>query len=192
MKRCRMPDISGVKYHVYVKRQRRIWTTWLSCRLQFVISKPKLAVSRNFLSIKNCLEPHVFICSLSILRNSQLESDVCRLPDTWIRMWISFSFFMALENNVLISFSCGNVVVQFYPWFKFSFLLCLGMIVYDDDHDVIMSLKQKKTKFEPRIKLDPKRNHNFQLISMSFSGILPVADFANWKPPSSWNVLVGL
>ena len=86
---------------------------------------------------------------------------------------------MALENNVLISFSCGNVVVQFYPWFKFSFLLCLGMIVYDDDHDVIMSLKQKKTKFEPRIKLDPKRNHNFQLISMSFSGILPVADFAN-------------
>ena len=86
---------------------------------------------------------------------------------------------MALENNVLISFSCGNVVVQFYPWFKFYFLLCLGMLVHDDDHDVIMSLKQKKTKFEPRIKLDPKRNHNFQLISMSFSGILPVADFAN-------------
>ena len=53
------------------------------------------------------------------------------------------------------------------------------MLVYDDDHDVIMSLKKKKTKFDPRIKLDPKRNHNFQLISMSFSGILPVADFAN-------------
>ena len=46
------------------------------------------------------------------------------------------------------------VVVQFYPWFKFSFLLFLGMEMYDND--MIMSLKQKKRKFEPRIKL----NHN--------------------------------
>ena len=43
------------------------------------------------------------------------------------------------------------VVVQFYPWFKFSFLLLLGMVMYDNN--VIMSLKQKKRKFEPRIKL---------------------------------------
>ena len=46
------------------------------------------------------------------------------------------------------------VVVQFYPWFKFSFLLFLGMVIYDNN--MIMSLKQKKRKFEPRIKL----NHN--------------------------------
>ena len=46
------------------------------------------------------------------------------------------------------------VVVQFYPWFKFSFLLFLGMVMYDNN--MIMSLKQKKRKFEPRIKL----NHN--------------------------------
>ena len=26
-----------------------------------------------------------------------------------------------------------NVVVQFYPWFKFSFLLFLGMIMYDNE-----------------------------------------------------------
>ena len=41
------------------------------------------------------------------------------------------------------------VVVQFYPWFKFNFLLFLGICM-------IMSLKQRKIKFEPRIKL----NHN--------------------------------
>ena len=49
------------------------------------------------------------------------------------------------------------VVVQFYPWFKFSFLLFLGMVMYDNN--MIMSLKQKK-KFEPRIKL----NHNIYII----------------------------
>ena len=38
-------------------------------------------VSRNFLSIK--IFWAVFICSFSILENSQLESDVCRLPYTW-------------------------------------------------------------------------------------------------------------
>ena len=27
------------------------------------------------------------------------------------------------------------VVVQFYPWFKFSFLLFLGMVVYDNEFE---------------------------------------------------------
>ena len=35
-----------------------------------------------------------------------------------------------------------HVCVQFYPWFKFYFLLFLGMVMYDID--MIMSLKQKK------------------------------------------------
>ena len=35
-----------------------------------------------------------------------------------------------------------HVCVQFYPWFKFYFLLFLGMVMYDND--MIMSLKQKK------------------------------------------------
>ena len=26
-----------------------------------------------------------------------------------------------------------NVVVQFYPWFKFYFLLFLGMLMYDNE-----------------------------------------------------------
>ena len=32
------------------------------------------------------------------------------------------------------------VVVQFYPWFKFSFLLFLGMVMYDNE----IETKEKK------------------------------------------------
>ena len=45
-------------------------------------------------------------------------------------------------------------------WFKFSFLLLLGMVMCDNN--MIMSLKQKKRKFEPRIKL----NHNIYTRTM--------------------------
>ena len=31
-------------------------------------------------------------------------------------------------------------MVQFYPWFKFSFLLFLGMVMYDNEFDT----KEKK------------------------------------------------
>ena len=61
------------------------------------------------------------------------------------------SVFRLLDTSVY-------VVVQFYPWFKFSFLLFLGMVIYGNN--MIMSLKQKKRKFEPRIKL----NHNIYMI----------------------------
>ena len=40
---------------------------------------------------------------------------------------------------------------------KFWFLLFLGMVMYDND--LIMSLKQKKKKLKPRIKL----NHNIYI-----------------------------
>ena len=46
------------------------------------------------------------------------------------------------------------VVVQFYPWFKFYFLLFLGMLMYDNE------FKTKENKiFKPRIKL----NHNIYI-----------------------------
>ena len=52
-------DIREVKHHVYVKWQTRIYTMWPSflstCRLLFIISTPKLVVSRNFLSIRTVL-----------------------------------------------------------------------------------------------------------------------------------------
>ena len=46
-------DSNGeLKYHFYVKRQRRICTMWprilFTCRLLFIISTPKLAVSQSF------------------------------------------------------------------------------------------------------------------------------------------------
>ena len=48
-------------------------------------------------------------------------------------------------------------MVQFYPWFKFSFLL------FQTNYHVIIihyhTQKQKKRKFEPRIKL----NHNIYM-----------------------------
>ena len=59
------------------------------------------------------------------------------------------------------------VVVQFYPWFKFSFLL------FQTHYHVIIihyhTQKQKKRKFEPRIKL----NHNIYTVSE----ILPLIGF---------------
>ena len=45
-------------------------------------------------------------------------------------------------------------MVQFFKRFRLSFLLFLGIIMYDNN--MIMSWKQKKRKFELRIKL----NHN--------------------------------
>ena len=37
-------------------------------------------------------------------------------------------------SNDLV-FNCVDVVVQFYPWFKFSFLLFLGMVMCDNEFE---------------------------------------------------------
>ena len=61
------------------------------------------------------------------------------------------AFFHSYFNVWLFNIA---VVVQFYPWFKFSFLL------FQTHYHVIIihyhTQKQKKRKSEPRIKL----NHN--------------------------------
>ena len=44
----------------------------------------------------------------------------------------------------------------FYPWFKFHLPLSLGLVMY------VNSLKQRKIKFKPRIKL----NHNNYIIAI--------------------------
>ena len=99
-----------VKHHVYVKRQMWICTTWSSfrplCHLLFIISRHKLVVSCNFLSIRIFLA--VFICSFSILRNSQRESDVCCLRNLsndqekklWelMKWWLKGKWFDLLPN----------------------------------------------------------------------------------------------
>ena len=48
-------------------------------------------------------------------------------------------------------------MVQFYPWFKFYFLLCLGIVMYDNEFET------RKIQFEPRIKL----NHNMYIIQQT-------------------------
>ena len=59
-----------------------ICTTWpsftFSCHLLFITSAQISVVSRQFCQKE--LFYAVFICSLSFWRNSQLDSDVCRLP----------------------------------------------------------------------------------------------------------------
>ena len=58
------------------------------------------------------------------------------------------------ERKVHVKFPCSvyAVVQLFYPWLRFYFLLFLGMAMYN--HDMITSLKRKKIKFKPRIKLN--------------------------------------
>ena len=60
----------------------------------------------------------------------------------------------------------GYVVAQFYPWFKFSFLL------FQTHYHVIIihyhTQKQKKRKFEPRIKL----NHNRYTFKAKFLSLI--------------------
>ena len=46
-----------------------------------------------------------------------------------------FSYYMYIVHH-----SNVYVVVQFYPWFIFSFLLFLGMVMYDNEFDT----KEKK------------------------------------------------
>ena len=61
---CQLVDLlllkTEVKHQVYVKRQTQIRTTWptflFTCRLLFIISTPKLVVSRNFLFIRIAFE----------------------------------------------------------------------------------------------------------------------------------------
>ena len=65
---------------------------------------------------------------------------------------------IAKEKRKSLSHTFAYVAVQFYLWFRFSFLLFLGMVMYDNN--MIMSLKQKKRKFEPRIKLNHKTYTN--------------------------------
>ena len=79
-----------------------------------------------------------------------------------LRKTSDWSFFVSLKNILLrktrfcLQFDSWfiNVEVQFYPWFKFSFLL------FQTHYHVIIihyhTQKQNKRKFEPRIKL----NHN--------------------------------
>ena len=76
-----------VMHHVYVKRQTRICTTWLSFpftyRLLFIISTHKLAVSRNFLSRRIVLSCFYLLILYfeKFPWNLNLTFDVCHIRE---------------------------------------------------------------------------------------------------------------
>ena len=86
--------IKEVNHHFYVQRQTQICTTWPSfpftCRLLFIFS-PQITSFTQFFVHKNCFELFLWAHFL-FLRNSQLESDVCRLPYTWSLNSVLFRF----------------------------------------------------------------------------------------------------
>ena len=95
-----------VKHHVYVKRQTRIYTTWptirFTCRLLFIISAPKLVVSRNFLSIRIVLSCYYLL----IFYLENFSTLTWRLPSFYYvtsyrrKMWLLylFTFFPSLGD----------------------------------------------------------------------------------------------
>ena len=48
----------------------------------------------------------------------------------------------------------GSVVVHFYPWFKFYFLLFLGIEMYDNDFET------KENKIWTKDKIEPQQIYN--------------------------------
>ena len=58
----------------------------------------------------------------------------------------AFSKLFRTETNVA-------VVVQFYPWFKFYFPLCWGMVMYDNE------FKTKENKIKIKGKIEPQHCH---------------------------------
>ena len=54
-----------------------------------------------------------------------------------------------------IFFSHIHVVVQFYPWFKFSFPLFLGIVMYDNEFET------KEKKIWTKDKIEPQHTHVF-------------------------------
>ena len=92
-------------------------------------------------------KPGAFVCPFNkLIRSLYFHSFVVSV------LFARFHFKVIRKS--LYTIQSAYVVVQFYPWFKFSCLLFLGMVMYDNN--MINSLKQRKRKFEPRIKL----NHN--------------------------------
>ena len=62
-------------------------------------------------------------------------------------------------------------MVQFYPWFKFSFSLLCALVMYDNE------FKTKENKIEIKERIKPQHIHlsKWQLLSTSFPGC-----FGHW------------
>ena len=58
---------------------------------------------------------------------------------------------------------CGSILSLVQIFFPFVFVFAFVLVMYDNN--MITSLKQKKRKFEPRIKL----NHNIYFLARCFA-----------------------
>ena len=65
-------------------------------------------------------------CLLNSLSNSHSNKLRLQLREFSIYFFIPPRLVQTYEIHIF-------VVVQFYPWFKFYFLLFLGMVMYDND-----------------------------------------------------------
>ena len=100
-----------------------------------------------------------------------------------------------LEKSLKFLFKKGYepwvyVVVQFYPWFKFYFPSCLGIVMYDNE------VRTKGNKIKPTMKL----NHNLYFWRTQQSGSLllyiPLSKVSVWVVfcywLEKWHLIIGL
>ena len=64
-----------------------------------------------------------------------------------------------VQIHVLLSTHCVYVMVQFYPWFKFYFLLFLGIVMYDNEFET------KENKIWTKDKIDPQHIHHLSEVN---------------------------
>ena len=133
-----------VKHHVYVKRQKRICTTWpifpFTCRLLFIISTHKYVVSRNFLSIKNFWA--VFICSFS----------------TWI--W-------CLPFAVYVKLKLSNIIVILVKYSREKKRAYLCSYIYLLTYVIIILMEPKPKEFSYLAENSHKWNLFFRSVKMT-------------------------
>ena len=84
-------------------------------------------------------------------RTSTLET----IPNLTVNSLEALSKQLKVQFSLLwqVSITNINVVVQFYPWFKFYFLLFLGIVMYDNEFE------RKENKIRTKDKIEPQHKH---------------------------------
>ena len=117
----------------------QLYTTNKHCwhSLSFTLAKPTPLREKTLLFslVKNFINDLWLVICLFLM---------CRKPSDLSEFVQSIANLFFFSKLAYISvYIC---LVQFYPWFKFSFLLSLGIVIHDNRFET------KEIKFEPRIK----------------------------------------
>ena len=138
-----------------------MWEKWEDCSKKFV----SLFVLR---STTDCdAKQHYCTLKFTAILGSGIKKLGQKLGSVFKKYTLLLPWLLCrIETRFQSSLSLVDVVVQFYPWFKFSFLL------FQTHYHVIIihyhTQKQKKRKFEPRIKL----NHNIDIVKPNLLQLL--------------------